>query len=146
MPGNPSINHPSLTWKLFIMNVHQPNQYNLTENSNSGLIITRKMVRERAVALAIMVGHSAHEVSKAEWDQAKRELIGELNLQLPETNPESVAESEGWGPAPVSTGHHVPVPSGDDEDDEGRSDTERLVEKGVRDAGRDQMREAARTI
>jgi hypothetical protein len=126
------------------MNINQLNQCHLTENAAGVIIVTRKMVRERAVELASTVGHSAHEVSKAEWDQAKRELMGVSNPQSEESPAESVAESEGWGPAPVSAGHQVPVYSGDDEDDEGRSDTERLVEKGVRDAGRDQMRESVR--
>jgi hypothetical protein len=54
------------------------------------------------------------------------------------------ADSEGWGAPPVSTGRHVPIPSGDDEDAEGRSDTERLVIDGVREAGDEQMRAARR--
>jgi hypothetical protein len=36
----------------------------------------------------------------------------------------------------------VHVPSGDEEDDEGRSDPERLVERGVKDAGIEQRLEA----
>ena len=126
------------------MNKNQLDQYNLNENSDGLSTVTRKMVRERAVALAVMMGRSAHEVSKADWDQAKRELMGESNSEPEESAPESAAASEGWGPAPVSTGHHIPVPSGDDEDAEGRSDTERLVFEGVREAGDEQMRAARR--
>ena len=44
---------------------------------------------------------------------------------------ESAPESERWDPVPGSTGHKIPVPSNDDEDEEGRSDNERLVEEGV---------------
>jgi len=102
------------------------------------------MVRERAAELALVIGRSVHEVSKAEWDQAKRELMGASRLVADEPGEESAAESEGWGTIPGSTGHHVPIPSGDDEDDEGRSDTERLVADGVNAASREQSREADR--
>ena len=37
--------------------------------------VTRNMVRERAVALAASNGRSAQEVLKADWEQAKLELL-----------------------------------------------------------------------
>lgn len=46
----------------------------LTENSTGISTVTRKMVRQRAVELAVMDGRSAQNVSKADWEQAKREL------------------------------------------------------------------------
>ncbi|MGA2051880.1 MAG: hypothetical protein ABSH19_01075 [Opitutales bacterium] len=109
-------------------------------SSTSIVTVTRKMMRERAVMLAVVVGRSVHEVSKSDWQQAKREMMIVSEAQAEE----AVPESEGWAPAPGSTGHKVPVPSGDDEDDEGRSDTERLVIEGAREAGREQRREADR--
>jgi len=124
------------------MNTQQPKQYYLTENSSCLITVTRKMVRERAVELALVIGRSVHEVSKAEWDQAKRELMGATQPVPDEVVAESAAESEGWGTIPGSTGHQVPIPSGDDEDDEGRSDTERLVLAGASAAGREQSRAA----
>ncbi|MEP6664611.1 MAG: hypothetical protein ABJC04_13200 [Verrucomicrobiota bacterium] len=36
--------------------------------------VTRRMERERAVELALINGRSAQDVSKADWEQAKREL------------------------------------------------------------------------
>ena len=39
--------------------------------------VTRKLVREHTVELAVINGRSAQEVSKSELDQAKRELTGE---------------------------------------------------------------------
>jgi hypothetical protein len=38
-------------------------------------IITRGMMRERAVELAVIGGAEPHEVSKAQWEQAKSELV-----------------------------------------------------------------------
>jgi hypothetical protein len=98
------------------------------------------MVRIRAVELAIINGRSSQEVSKSDWEQAKRELTGE-----PEMDPavlESAPELDRWNPVPGSAGHKVRVASSADEDDEGRSDNERLVEEGIEGAEHDQMRQA----
>jgi hypothetical protein len=106
--------------------------------------VTRKMVRERAVELAVIDGRSMQDVSKSDWDQAKRELTGEPDIDPNAAALESVPESERWDPLPGSTGHIVPVTSIDGEDDEGRSVGERLVEEGVQEAGHDQMLQSAR--
>ena len=116
----------------------------MTENSAGLGTVTRKMVRERAVELAVINGRSAQDVSKSDWEQAKRELTGE-----PDTDPkaavlESAPESERWDPVPGSEGRKVPVAPSADEDDEGRSDNERLVDEGIAGAEHDQERQAAK--
>jgi hypothetical protein len=115
----------------------------LTENSIGIGTVTRKMVRERAIELAVINGHSAQEVSKSDWDQAKRELTGKSDTDPNEAVLESAPESERWDPLPGSAGHKVPVAASEDEDDEGRSDNERLVEEGIEGAEHDQMRQAS---
>jgi hypothetical protein len=45
---------------------------------------------------------------------------------------------------PGSTGSKAPESISEDEDSEGRSETEQLVEQGVEEAGHDQMFQAAR--
>src|ERR1017187_8052807 len=94
----------------------------LTENSAGIGTVTRRMVRERAVELAIINGRSAQDVSKSDWEQAKRELTGEPDMDPKEAVLESAPESERWDPVHGSTGHKVPVAPSDDEDDEGRSE------------------------
>jgi len=116
----------------------------LTENSAGLGTVTRKMVRERAVELAVINGRSAPEVSKSDWEQSKRELTGEPDTDPKEAVLESAPESERWDPVPGSTGHKVPAASSDDEDDEGRSDNERLVDEGIAGAEHDQTRQASR--
>lgn len=116
----------------------------LTENSAGIGTVTRKMVRERAIELAIINGRSAQEMSKSDWEQAKRELTGDSDLDPNEAVLESAPESERWDPVPGSTGHKVPVAPSADEDDEGRSDNERLVDEGMAGAEHDQTRQAAR--
>jgi hypothetical protein len=116
----------------------------LTENSAGIGTVTRQMVRERAVELAVINGRSAQEVSNSDWQQAKRELTDVSNSDLNETILEAAPESERWDPLPGSTGHKVPTAPGDDEDDEGRSDNKRLVDEGIAGAELDQSRQAAR--
>ena len=102
------------------------------------------MVRQRAAELAAIDGRSAQDVSKSECEEARRELTGEPDTDPKEAALESAPESERWDPVPGSTGHKVPAAPSEDEDDEGRSDNERLVEEGVAEAEHDHMVQAAR--
>ena len=117
----------------------------LTENSAGIGTVTREMVRERAVELALINGRTALEVSKSDWEQARRELTGQPDTDPKEAVLESAPESDRWDPVHGSTGHKVPAASSEDEDDEGRSDSERLVEEGMAEAEHDQRLQAART-
>ena len=116
----------------------------LTENSAGLGTVTPKMVRLRAAELAVIDGRSERDASRSECEEARRELTGEADTDPKESALESAPESERWDPVPGSTGHKVPVASNDDEDDEGRSDDERLVVEGVAGAEHDQMVQAAR--
>jgi hypothetical protein len=116
----------------------------LTENSAGIGTVTDKMVQKRAIELAIINGRAAHEVSKSDWEQAKRELTGEPDIDSKSAALEAAPESERWDPLPGSTGHKVPVAASEDEDEEGRSDNEKLVEEGIEGAEHDQMRQASR--
>jgi len=115
----------------------------LTENSAGIGTVTRKMVRERAAELAVINGRSAQEVSKSDRDQAQRELTGEPDTDPKEVALESAPESERWDPVPGSTGHKAREAPSADEDEEGRSDNERLVEEGMAGAEHDQMRQSS---
>jgi hypothetical protein len=115
----------------------------LTANSSHIGALTCEAGRRRAYELAIVNGRSPVQVSKSDWERARRELTG-----LPDSGPktvvlESTVESERWDPVPRSAGHKVPSASNDDEDEEGRGDKEKLVEASAAGAGHDQMRRAA---
>jgi hypothetical protein len=116
----------------------------LTENSAGLGTVTSKMVRERAVELAVINGRSQQDVSKSDLEQAKRELTGEPDADPKEAVLGSAPESERWDPIPGSAGSKAPVAPGEDEDEEGRSDNQRLVEEGIEGAEHDQMRQGAR--
>jgi len=106
----------------------------ISENSAGVGTVTRKMVRARAAELAIIDSHLSHAATASHFAQAKRELTG-----VPDTDPkdailDSAPESERWDPVPGSTGDKVRVAPSEDEDEEGRSDNERLVEGGIAEA------------
>lgn len=117
----------------------------LTEHSAGIGTATREMVRDRAVEIALINGRSASEVSKSDWEQAKRELTGEPGGDPIETLLEAVPESDRLEPVSDANGHKVPVAPSEDEDEEGRSDGEKLVIEGIAEAEHDQMLEATRT-
>jgi len=116
----------------------------LTENAEGIGTVSRKMVRERAVEIAVINGRSAQEASKSDWDQAKLELTGEADIDPQEAILESAPEAERWDPVPGSTGHKAPETASEDEDDEGQSDSTMLVEEGIGEAEHDQRLQAAR--
>ncbi len=126
------------------MKIDPLNEGAIIINSTGVGTVTRKMVRERAAELAIINGRSAQDASKSDWEQAKRELTGEPELDPKEAMLEDMPESERWDPLPGSTGNIVPVTSSDEDDAEGRSLGERLVEEGVQEAEHDQMLQASR--
>ena len=104
--------------------------------------MTQEMVGDRAAELALINGRSAEDASQSDWDQAKRELTGKEDIDPKTATLEAAPESERWDPVPGSTGHKVSVAASEDEDDEGRSDNELLVEQGIAEAEHDQMRQA----
>jgi hypothetical protein len=126
------------------MKANELKQGVLTEHSAGIGTVTRKMVREHAVELAVIDGRSAQEVSKSDWEQSKRELTGEGDIDPKTEVLESAPESERWDPLPGSTGHKAPAAPSEDEDEEGRSDNERLVEEGMAGAEQDQMLQASK--
>jgi len=74
----------------------------MTENSAGIGTVTREMVQARAVELAEINGHSAQDVSKSDWEQARRELTGEPDEDPRQAILDSLPETELWDPTPGS--------------------------------------------
>ena len=126
------------------MKIDPPKEAVLILNSTGVGTVTRQMVRARAAELAIIDGHLSHDATASHFAQAKRELTG-----VPDTDPkdailESVPESERWDPVPGSTGTKARVAPSEDEDEDGRSDNERLTEGGMAEAEIEQSFQATR--
>ena len=126
------------------MNINLLKKGVLTVNDKETGEVSLKMLQERALELAAIEGRSEQDVSQSDWEQAKRELTGEPEMDPQKALLEAAPESERWDPLPGSTGHRAPTITSDAEDSEGRSDSEALVEEGVREAEHDQMLQAAR--
>jgi hypothetical protein len=116
----------------------------LTDNSVGIGPVTRKMILARATQLAIVDDRTAQEVSKFDLDQATRELSGEPGLDPEDAVLAATPEAERWDPVPGSTGTKILPEPGEDEDEEGRSDNERLVDEGMAGAELDQSVQAAK--
>jgi hypothetical protein len=127
------------------MNKNPLNKGILTENAIGIGTVTLEMVEERANELAAIAGRIPPQASTIDYEEARRELTGESNIDVQAALLESIPESERWDPVPGSPGRHTPDSFGEDEDSEGRSESAQLVEEGVREAEHDQMLEAART-
>ena len=126
------------------MNTNPLKQGALIENSQGIGTVTRKMVRARAAELAFLDGHLSSETTESHLAQAKRELTGEADLDPKEAMLDAAPESERWDPVPGSSGHKVPSVPNEDEDEDGRSDNERLVDEGLAAAELDRENQASR--
>ena len=126
------------------MNSNPLKQGILTENSVGIGTVTREMVGERAIELAIIDGRTSQKISKSDWESAKRELTGKPEIDPQESILESAPESERWDPFFASLGTQAPKSPSEDEDEEGLSDSARLVAEGVSEANHDQMLQAGK--
>jgi len=115
----------------------------IMENADGIGTVTPAMVEARARELAAIDGRDSSKPTKADYQQAKRELTGEEEIDPQEQNLESLRESEGWDPVPGSTGRQAADSLGEDEDAEGRSEAAQMYEEGINEAEHDQMRRAA---
>jgi hypothetical protein len=106
--------------------------------------VSREMIRARALELALIDGRHHGQISRADYEQAQRELTGGSDLDAQTQTLEALPESKRWDMVPGSTGHQAPETLNEDEDEEGRSESEQLVEEGVNEAEHDQMLQAAR--
>jgi hypothetical protein len=115
----------------------------IMENADGIGTVTPAMIEARARELGLINGDGSSGPTKADYQQAKRELTGEEEIDPQEENVESLPESEGWDPVPGSTGRQAADSLGEDEDAEGRSESAQMFEEGINEAEHDQMRRAA---
>jgi hypothetical protein len=130
--------------KWLLMRKNPLNKGIIMENAAGIGTVTSEMVEARARELAAINGRPSSEPSQADYQQAKRELTGEAEMDPQEESSESVPDSGGWDPVPGSTGRQAADSLGEDEDAEGRSESAQMFEEGVTEAEHDQMRQASR--
>jgi hypothetical protein len=100
---------------------------------------TPEQVEARAREIAIIDERDPNEFTDADWNQARRELLGENLPPPPEETEQAAKMEEEWEVTPDDRGHRVDRP-GVSEDEETLG--EQLVTDGVEEAIHDQMLEA----
>jgi hypothetical protein len=114
---------------------HQP-PGKITVHGNGFGVPSPDAVERRAREIAMIAERNPDEFTDADWDQARRELLGAQASTAPEETEESAEVVEEWNVVASSMGHRAPRV----EDDENLG--EQLVSDGVEEAVHDQMLEA----
>ena len=102
---------------------------------------TLELVEKRAREIALIDERNPEEFTDADWDEARRELMGVVSDAAPEETAENESLEEEWPVVASDTGGRAPRPGVDDDEMLG----EQLVAGGVAEATHDQMVEAARS-
>lgn len=101
--------------------------------------VTRDMVLERALEIARINGHDHH--TQDDWEQAKRELVGDFDTAAGNHDEETINGLTRWDEVPGTSGHHIENVRAPDE----QTFAEQLVEEGVSEAEHEQMVEGSRS-
>ena len=141
-PAGSALGPQQIQWER--MKNNPVNDGAISENFNGIGPVSHGMVRARAAELALIDGRSAADVLPGDVEAAKHELAGESDSDRKDDLLDSLPESKRWDPVPGSEGHETPGAESEDMDDEGRSETEQLVDQGSEEAEHDRMLQAAR--
>src|SRR4030095_11048798 len=93
-------------------------------------------VEKRAREIALIAERDPDEFTDADWNQARRELLGAQDAGAPEETAENADVVEEWNVVASSSGHRAPRV--EDEENLG----EQLVSDGIEEAAHDQTLEA----
>jgi len=102
---------------------------------------TPEQVEARAREIALIDEREPNEFTDTDWNQARRELLGEVMPPPPEESEEAAKMEEEWEVTPDDRGRRVNRPGAEDDEE---SVGEQLVTDGVEEAIHDQMLEARR--
>jgi hypothetical protein len=97
-----------------------------------------ELVEQRAREIALIDERDPNEFTDGDWDQARRELLGEILPPPPEETKGSETLQSEWEVTPNDRGHRVNRAGTDEEGTVG----EQCVTDGVEEAIHDQMLEA----
>jgi hypothetical protein len=117
----------------------QPGAGKISVHGNGLGAPTPEQVEARAREIAMIDERDPDQFTDEDWNQARRELLGETVPNPPEESKESANMEEDWEVTPDDRGHRVPRP-GVDENEE--TVGEHLVADGIEEATHDQMLEA----
>jgi len=102
-----------------------------TRSSIANVPVTREMVHARTRELTLLAGRETRHVKQSDYEQAKRELTGESDLDRQDAMLAAVPETPFWNPRFGSTGHHVTVSHRKPAAVPGRKPAEKLAGKAA---------------
>src|ERR1700694_4917498 len=114
----------------------QPGAGKISVHGNGVGVPSPDAVEKRAREIAMIAERKPDDFTDADWDQARRELLGAQGPGAPEETEENAEVVEEWNVVASSTGHRAPRV--EDEENVG----EHLVSDGIEEAAHDQMLEA----
>jgi hypothetical protein len=100
---------------------------------------TPEQVEQRAREIALIDERDPDDFTDSDWDQARRELLGEIIPAPSEETRGAETMQEEWEVTPNDRGHRVDRPGTEEEEE---TVGEQLVTDGVEEATHDQMLEA----
>jgi Protein of unknown function (DUF2934) len=120
----------------------QPNFGKISVHGDGMGAPTPEMIERRAREIALIDERDPNDFTDADWEQARRELMGIADVSAPEEIGAGIEVSEDEHEiVPESMAHRAPRP-GTDEDEETLGQS--LVSGGLEEAAHDQMLEARR--
>lgn len=126
--------------KLKRMNEKKPISGKIELHGNGMGVASPEDIERRAREIALIDERDPNQFTDADWNQAREELLGEVETTPPEQDDKNIKMEEEWEVTPDDHGHRVGP--GVDEDDE--TIGEHLVTDGKEEAAHDQMVEARR--
>ena len=117
----------------------QPPAGKITVHGNGFGAPTPEQIEQRAREIAMIDERNPDEFTDADWEEARKELLGATAHNPPEETAATESLEDEWEVTPNDHGHRAPRAGVDDEED---SLGEQLVEGGVDEAVHDQMLEA----
>jgi len=133
---NPYTDAASISLVFTHMNDNSHPTGKITVHGNGFGTPSPDIVEKRAREIAMIAERDPDEFTDADWDQARRELLGALPSNAPEETDDNAEVVEEWNVVASSAGHRAPRV--EDEENVG----EHLVEDGIQEAAHDQMVEA----
>ena len=101
---------------------------------------TPELIEKRAREIALIAERNPEEFTDADWEQARRELMGTSDQRSPEEVEHSDDMRDDWEVTANTTGGRAPRAGLDDDETLGAH----LVDDGREEAAHDQMLEARR--
>jgi hypothetical protein len=119
----------------------KPNGGKISLHGNGMGVPSPEDIERRAREIALIDERDPDQFTDTDWNQARQELLGDLEIEPPEEDDKTVRMEEEWEVTPDDHGRRIPRPGTEEEEE---TIGEHLVSDGREEAAHDQMLEARR--